>query len=105
MSKQIYTGADIEILIAELRYNLDSRRRQKENQEDLLKKVNDETLRQLTKSKDENGPAGGGGRKVSEVVAYRNVKDIPATREMAIQVKCLKLQPKPVLEVRWTTHA
>ncbi len=52
----------------------------------MLKKVNDETLRQLTKSKDENGPAGGSGRKVSEVVAYRNVKDIPPTREMAIQV-------------------
>lgn len=58
----------------------------------MLKKVNDETLRQLTKSKDENGPAGGGGRKVSEVVAYRSVKDIPPTREMAIQVRSTKYQ-------------
>jgi hypothetical protein len=63
-----------------------SRKKQKENQEDLLKKVNDETLRQLTKQKEGGDGGDGGGRKVSEVVAYRTVKDIPPTREMAIQV-------------------
>lgn len=65
---------------------LGCRRRQKENQEDLLKKVNDETLRQLTKQKEDGGPSSGGGRKVSEVTSYRSLKDIPQYREMAIQV-------------------
>ena len=68
------------------------RRKQKENQEDLLKKVNDETLRQLTKQKDGGGPSSGAGRKVSELVSYRSVKDIPPTREMAIQVSSTWLQ-------------
>lgn len=69
------------------------RRRQKENQEDLLKKVNDETLRQLTKQKEDGGPSSGGGRKVSEVVAYRSLQELPATREMAIQVRTFCLLP------------
>lgn len=62
------------------------RKRQKTNQEDLLTKVNNETLRLLNKNK-ANGPAnGGGGRKVSEVVSYRNLREIPPSSRMAIQV-------------------
>jgi len=62
------------------------RKKQKENQEDLLKKVNDETLRQLTNKQGDGDGGDGGGRRVSEVVAYRSVKEIPLAREMAIQV-------------------
>ena len=49
--------------------------------------MNQETLRQLTKQKEDSGGAGGSGRKVSEVVTYRDVKDMPSTREMAIQAR------------------
>jgi len=67
----------------------DHRRKQKENQEDLLKRVNEETLRVLRHNQDENNQGGsGGGRQVSEVVAYRSISDMPSTRDLAIQV-CL----------------
>ena len=49
--------------------------------------MNQETLRQLTKQKEDGAGAGGSGRKVSEVVTYRDVKDMPSTREMAIQAR------------------
>lgn len=63
------------------------RRKQKENQEDLLKRVNEETLRQLRHSQDEGNQAGSsGGRQVSEVVAYRSISDMPSIRDLAIQV-------------------
>ena len=68
------------------------RRKQKENQEDLLKRVNEETLRQLRHNQDENNQGGsGGGRQVSEVVAYRSISDMPSTRDLAIQVCLLTL--------------
>ena len=68
------------------------RRKQKENQEDLLKRVNEETLRQLRHNQDENNQGGsGGGRQVSEVVAYRSISDMPAARDLAIQVCLLTL--------------
>lgn len=69
---------------------LGCRRKQKENQEDLLKRVNEETLRQLRHNQDEGNQAGSsGGRKVSEVVAYRSVSDMPSVRDLAIQVSRL----------------
>ncbi|KAL3130646.1 hypothetical protein ABBQ38_008037 [Trebouxia sp. C0009 RCD-2024] len=65
----------------------EQRRKQKENQEDLLKRVNEETLRQLRHNQDEGNQAGSsGGRQVSEVVAYRSVSDMPSIRDLAIQV-------------------
>lgn len=71
--------------------------------------MNDETLRQLTKQKDGSGPSGGAGRKISELVAYRSVKDIPPTREMAIQVSFLPVHyitifPSPWQDPRYKAH-
>ena len=63
------------------------RQKQKENQADLLKRVNEETLRQLRHNQDEGDQAGSsGGRQISEVMAYRSVSDMPSIRDLAIQV-------------------
>ena len=61
------------------------RKKQKENQEDLLQKANRETMRAL-KSTD-GAAAVTAGRKVSAVEAYRRVEDIPSSRELAIMVR------------------
>eukprot|EP00891_Asterochloris_glomerata_P001119 jgi/Astpho2/1119/Aster-07668 len=64
-----------------------TRKKQKENQEDLLKRVNEETMRQLRHAQDDSGPSGREGRKISDVVSYRSLNDIPSTtRAMVIQV-------------------
>ena len=71
---------------------LSCRRKQKENQEDLLKRVNEETLRQLRHNQDEGNQNGSsGGRQVSEVVAYRSISEMPSIRDLAIQVCVLKV--------------
>lgn len=61
----------------------------------MLKRVNEETLRQLRHNQDEADQAGSsGGRQISEVMAYRNVSDMPSIRDLAIQVcspTCLSL--------------
>lgn len=63
------------------------RRKQKENQEDLLKRVNEETLRQLRHTQDEGNQNGAdNGRQVSEVIAYRSIAEMPSVRDLAIQV-------------------
>lgn len=65
----------------------EQRRKQKENQEDLLKRVNEETLRVLRHNQDENNQGGSGaGRQISEVVAYRSISDMPSVRDLGIQV-------------------
>lgn len=60
----------------------------REKQEELLQQKNAETLRRLTAQS--NGDAGGGdgagGRKISEVVAYRTVHDMAPTSDLTIQV-------------------
>ena len=61
------------------------RKKQKENQEDLLQRANQETMRAL-KSTD-GATAVTAGRKVSAVEAYRRVEDIPTSRELAILVR------------------
>ena len=77
--------ADTSNVGAELLHAL-CRRKQKENQEDLLKRVNEETLRQLRHTQDENNQGGGGkGQQVSEVVAYRSIAEMPTVRDLAIQ--------------------
>ncbi|CAK0786832.1 hypothetical protein CVIRNUC_010046 [Coccomyxa viridis] len=62
----------------------DDRKKQKENQEDLLAKANQETMRALKSS--DGTTAVTAGRKVSAVEAYRRVEDIPTSRELAIMV-------------------
>lgn len=53
----------------------------------MLKRVNEETLRQLRHNQDEGNQAGSsGGRQISEVMAYRAVTDMPSIRDLAIQV-------------------
>ena len=61
------------------------RKKQKENQEDLLAKANQETMRALKSS--DGTTAVTAGRKVSAVEAYRRVEDIPTSRELAIMVR------------------
>ena len=61
----------------------------KEKQDALLRQKNEETLRRLTAGNGGDGAAGGAstsGRPVSEIMAYRNVADIPATKDLIIQV-------------------
>ena len=48
--------------------------------------MNEETLRMLDKNKSGTNDGGGQGRKISEAVSYRTLKDIPPTSRMAIQV-------------------
>jgi len=59
----------------------------KEKQDALLKAKNEETLRRLTaQQQDGSGEASTSGRKISEVVAYRSVMDMPPSRDLTIQV-------------------
>ena len=71
------------------------RKKQKENQEDLLAKANQETMRAL-KSTD-GASAVTAGRKVSAVEAYRRVEDIPTSRELAVMVRMLSQIPHHLL--------
>ncbi|KAK9903552.1 hypothetical protein WJX75_008667 [Coccomyxa subellipsoidea] len=61
------------------------RRKQKENQEDLLRNANENTLRALKASEAGSGGANI-GRKASALESYRTIEEIPSTRELAIQV-------------------
>lgn len=61
------------------------RRKKTKQQEDLLKRVNEETLRQ-GQARDGLGSTAT-GRKISEVVAYQRVADMPASKELIIQVR------------------
>lgn len=61
------------------------RQKQKEHQEDLLRRVNEETLRAL-RQRDGEAPLAGSGRKVSEVESYRSIGELPPVRDLVIQV-------------------
>ena len=65
------------------------RQKQRDNQEDLLSRVNAETRRMLQKRQDGADPGSGQGRKVSDTCAYSSVADMPAPRDLAIQVQLL----------------
>ena len=65
------------------------RKKQKENQEDLLQKANQETMRAL-KSGDGTAQVTV-GRKVSAVESYKRIDDIPTSRELAIMVRAAPL--------------
>jgi nucleosome binding factor SPN SPT16 subunit len=60
------------------------RQAQKKHQDDLLRRVNEETLRRA-QAKDSDAPTVS-GRKVSEVESYRTISDLPAVRDLVIQV-------------------
>ena len=62
------------------------RRRQKENQEELLERVNQNTLQMLSKNGSGSGGGGGTGRKITDLVAYRSVNDMQHNNTLAVQV-------------------
>ncbi|KAI3435579.1 hypothetical protein D9Q98_001644 [Chlorella vulgaris] len=64
----------------------DERRRQKENQEVLLQRVNQATLDMLNKSGGSGGGGGGAGRKMSDIVAYKGVGDMQHNGSLTVQV-------------------
>lgn len=51
----------------------------------MLKRVNEETLRQ-GQARDGQGSTAT-GRKISEIVAYQRVADMPSSKELIIQVR------------------
>ena len=60
------------------------REKKKMQQSELLQKLNEETLRQGHANE---GKAGGGGRLVSEVAAFKSISDVqPSTKDLLIQV-------------------
>ncbi len=62
------------------------RRRHKENQEELLDKVNQATLQMLTKNSGGAGSSGASGRKITDITAYKSVNEINHTNALAVQV-------------------
>lgn len=62
----------------------EERKRQKENQEALLEKVNQATLSILDKSNKDRGP--GGSRKVTEIFSYDSASDVRNSHHFAVQV-------------------
>lgn len=63
----------------------EERRRQKENQEALLEKVNQATLSILDKTNKDKGGSGG-TRKITDIVSYKSVSDVRQVHHFAIQV-------------------
>lgn len=61
------------------------RRKQKENQEDLLRNANENTLKALRAA--DGGGRQAAGRKVSALTTYARVADMPSSRDLAIQVR------------------
>ena len=64
----------------------EERRRQKENQEDLLQRVNEATLAALSKDGRGVGQTKGQGKKITDLVAYRSVSDMQQFNTLAVQV-------------------
>lgn len=62
------------------------RRRQKENQEELLERVNQATLSILDKSSGAKSGVQGSGRQASSVISYKSVQDVRQVHHYAIQV-------------------
>ncbi|EFN58683.1 hypothetical protein CHLNCDRAFT_140286 [Chlorella variabilis] len=64
----------------------EERRRQKENQEDLLQRVNQATLDMLSKGGAGGGAGSGVGRKITDIQAYRSVTDMQHNNSLTVQV-------------------
>ena len=60
-------------------------KRKHKQQSDLLNRVNQETLRQGQTQ--EGGDAKSAGRRISEIVAYRSVDEVPATKDLKIEAR------------------
>ena len=64
------------------------RRRQKENQEDLLARVNQATLNMLNKNGGAGrGAAGGGGKRISDTLAYKSPAEMQQFHGLTVQVR------------------
>ncbi|KAK9807391.1 hypothetical protein WJX73_010932 [Symbiochloris irregularis] len=62
------------------------RQRARNVQDALLKKVNEETLRSLNRARENGDDTSGATRKVSDVVTYRSMADLPQLRDFQIHV-------------------
>lgn len=62
------------------------RRRQKENQDELLQRVNQNTLQMLSKSGAAGGSGTGPGKKITDLTAYKSINDIQHNNVLAVQV-------------------
>jgi hypothetical protein len=62
------------------------RRRQKENQDDLLQRVNEATLQMLNKGVNSGSGATGSGRKITSIVAYRSAGEMQSNNTLTMQV-------------------
>ncbi|KAL6771432.1 hypothetical protein ACKKBG_A26355 [Auxenochlorella protothecoides x Auxenochlorella symbiontica] len=68
----------------------EERRRQQENQEALLDRVNQATLNMLTKQGDGAGGGGRAGRKVSDIVAYASAAEMATNGTLTVQTDTRK---------------
>lgn len=75
------------------------RRRAKQNQDELLAKVNEETLRSLTRARESGDEPSTSGRKVSDLVTYRSIGEIQPQGGFQIQVWAL-LSPSSMKSCR-----
>ena len=62
------------------------RRRQKENQEDLLQRVNQATLAMLNKGGSGGLGGSGQGRRITDIQAYKSVNDMQHNNTLTVQV-------------------
>ena len=60
-------------------------KRKHKQQSDLLNRVNQETLRQGQTQDGDGGKSA--GRRISEIVAYRTVDEVPATKDLKIEAR------------------
>ena len=75
-------------------------KRKHKQQTDLLNRVNQETLRQGQAQDGDGGKSA--GRRISEIVAYRSVDEVPATKDLKIEVRLGHLWHAPCC--RFTTE-
>lgn len=62
------------------------RRQQKQNQDELLARINEETRRKLVEGGGSGAASQAAGRKVSDIVAYRSPADIPPLPSLQVLV-------------------
>ena len=60
-------------------------KRKYKQQSDLLNRVNQETLRQGQAQ--DGADTKSAGRRISEIVAYKSVSEVPATKELKIEAR------------------